>query len=255
MRSAERTLAKRWETSSTDRSENSRRMPSNSSRSALGSTAAVGSSRMMKAASRKKARPGQRRRLVEGGANPRAPPVLCPATRHAASQRCGTAWWHRRPPPRHRPARRRGIRRRSPEPPRQRESVPLGSPPNLPLPPWALTPARARRPQVAERRRGGLTYQSSTVLLRPDLRGEWGRPHGVAARTASAGPADRTQRGSYPVEREISPTEPSGDKFPPGFPPTLPTHSDTSRHDERRQSHRQTAGRSPVWGEVAGQGT
>jgi hypothetical protein len=55
MRSAERTLENRCEISSTDRPRHRVRMLSNSSCSALASRAAVGSSRMMKGASRKNA--------------------------------------------------------------------------------------------------------------------------------------------------------------------------------------------------------
>ena len=67
--------------------------------------------------------------------------------------------------------------------------------------------------------------------------------------------ADVRQRGSYAVKWAISPHG-----FPHGtlggqVSASLATHSDTSRHDERRKCHRKTAVRSPVWGVVAGQGT
>ena len=96
-------------------------------------------------------------------------------------------------------------------------------------------------------------------LLRPDLRGEWGRRYVRRREDRERVPADRTERGSYPVEREI---------FPHGFPhgtlrgqvsPSLSqlcrpiaTHPDTMKGGK---SHRETAARGPVWGEVAGQGT
>lgn len=90
--------------------------------------------------------------------------------------------------------------------------------------------------------------RASPVPMRPgvdayqiDPRQRHGRGQGAAGATLLSG--------------TFSPTEPSGGQVSPSFPPSSPTHSDTSRHDERRKSHRETAGRSPVWGEVAGQGT
>src|SRR5687767_5662759 len=97
-----------------------------------------------------------------------------------------------------------------------------------------------------ERRVAPPVLRRAAEDIGPCLRREVGRiprQPPTAARPRSGSSEATLLSGTFP------PTEPSDDRFLQ-VPPSSPTHSDTSQHDERRKSRYETAARGPVWGDV-----